>query len=97
MFPAGSKEGSIQTVAIEVFDDDIDEYPEGFILVLDVNTSLTAFSVSFTALGGGRRTALVIINDDDRKHYTDVYNMSKLIFLKHSILGLSNRSIPITR
>ena len=86
MFPAGSKEGSIRTVAIEVFDDDIDEYPEGFILVLDVDTSGVRFTPS-------RRTALVRINDDDRKRYSAVYNetdMSEFVFLKHSILGLSN-------
>ena len=66
MFPAGSKEGSIQTVAIEVFDDDIDEYLEGIILVLDVDTSQTALSTSFTS---SKRTALVNIYGDDRKFY----------------------------
>ena len=66
MFPAGSEKGSIRSVAIEVFDDDIDEYLEGYILILDVDTSQTALSTSFIP---SRRTALVNIYDDDRKFY----------------------------
>ena len=47
-----------------MFDDDIDEYVEGLILVLDVDTTQTSFGVSFTP---SKQTALVRIYDNDRK------------------------------
>ena len=94
MFPAGSEDGSIQTVAIEVFDDDIDEYLEGFFLVLDVDTTLTALSASFTS---SKRTALVNIYDDDRKFYCPYHKKCNYFILQHFILGLSNKSTPIMK
>ena len=62
MFPAGSINGFIQSTTFEVLNDDIDEYVEGFILVLDVDTSRTAIVVNFSP---SKRTALVNIYDDD--------------------------------
>ena len=64
MFPAGSINGFIQSTTFEVLNDDIDEYVEGFILVLDVDTSRTAIVVNFSP---SKRTALVNIYDDDRE------------------------------
>ena len=49
-----------------MFDDNIDEYVEGFILVLDVDTTQTSFGVSFTP---SKQTALVRIYDNDRKFH----------------------------
>ena len=83
MFPAGSEKGSIRSVAIEVFDDDIDEYVDGFILVLDVDTTLTGLSTSFTS---SKRTALVNIHGDDRKFYCQYRTNCKINNFIFSIL-----------
>ena len=65
IFKAGSKHGASISVAIPVFDDAADEPLEGFILVLDADTSLTkSTQVSFTRR---LRTALVKIVDNDRE------------------------------
>ena len=55
--------GTERIVHFPVYDDIIDEDPEAFIIVLDVDSS-TAVDVAFTT---GLRTALGRINDDDRK------------------------------
>ena len=65
IFKAGSKHGASITVDIPVFDDAVDEPLEGFILVLDVDTSRTkSTQVSFNRI---LRTTLVKIVDNDRK------------------------------
>ena len=62
--PGGELRRSI-TVDFPVFDDDVDEAPEGFIIVLDADEPLTMRSeVAFTE---NLRTTLGRINDDDRK------------------------------
>ena len=48
-------------------DDAIDEEPEGFIIVLYRDDSLTSIEVAFTP---NLRTTLGRINDDDRELYT---------------------------
>lgn len=54
-----------QTVDFPVFDDVVDEAPEGFIIVLDADEPLTPSSqVLFTR---NLRTTLGRINDDDHK------------------------------
>ena len=79
MFKAGSKNGASIAVNIPVLDDDIQETPEGFIILLDVNKSQTLSGhVTFTA---SKRTALAIITDNDRKHSLII--MQKLIILSH--------------
>ena len=62
VFPATSEDGSFQTAAIDMFDDFIDEYLEGFILVLDVDASRTFIGVDFSQ---SKRTSLVRIYDND--------------------------------
>ena len=64
-FKAGSRNGASIAVNIPVFDDSIQESTEGFIIVLDVNTSLTWSSQ--VAFARNLRTALVMIIDRDRK------------------------------
>ena len=63
-FLPNSGAGAEQIVRFPVYDDDIDEDPEGFIIVLDVDSMRTNVDVAFT---NGLRTALGRINDDDRK------------------------------
>ena len=65
-FSAGSEEGATISVNIEVLDDNIDEYVEGFILVLYVDTAQTSIGISFTP---SKQTALVRIYDNDRKFH----------------------------
>ena len=62
-FPANSGVGAERRVDFPVFDDVIDEDPEGFIIVLDVDRNLTDVAVAFTP---NLRTTLGRINDDDR-------------------------------
>ena len=62
-FPPNSGVGAERIAHFPVIDDIIDEDPEAFIIVLDVDSS-TAVDVAFTT---GLRTALGRINDDDRK------------------------------
>ena len=61
-FPANSGVGEARHVDFPVFDDVVDEDPEGFIIVLDVDRNLTDFAVAFTP---NLRTTLGRINDDD--------------------------------
>ena len=62
-FPANSGVGTEERVDFPVFDDVVDEDPEGFIIVLDVDRSLTNVNVFFTP---NLRTTLGRISDDDR-------------------------------
>ena len=62
-FPANSGVDTHRFVDFPVFDDVIDEDPEGFIIVLDVDWTLTTARVSFTP---NLRTTLGRIFDDDR-------------------------------
>ena len=63
-FAANSGGFGIQKfVDFPVFDDVVDEDPEGFIIVLDVDRTLTTANVSFTSK---LRTTLGRIFDDDR-------------------------------
>ena len=62
-FPANSSVGAERRVDFPVFDDVVDEDPEGFIIVLDVDSNLTNVTVAFTPY---LRTTLGRINDDDR-------------------------------
>ena len=62
-FPANSGVGETRHVDFPVFDDVVDEDPEGFIIVLDVDRNLTDFAVAFTP---NLRTTLGRIKDDDR-------------------------------
>ena len=62
-FPAKSGVGAERRVDFPVFDDGVDEDPEGFIIVLDVDRNLTDIAVAFTP---NLRTTLGRINDDDR-------------------------------
>ena len=72
-FKAGSRNGASIAVNIPVLDDSIQESTEGFIIVLDVNTSLTWSSqVAFTR---NLRTALVKIIDNDRKLNLETKNI----------------------
>ena len=63
LFPANSGVGAEQRVDFPVFDDHIDEYTEGFIIVLDVDRLQTDVNVVFTP---NLRTTLGRICDDDR-------------------------------
>ena len=63
-FPANSPNGAERSVSFSVFDDAIDEEPEGFIVVLYPDTNLTSIEVAFTL---NLRTTLGRINDNDRK------------------------------
>ena len=81
-FSPGSAEGSILSVPIDVLDDSIDEYTEGFILVLDVDKSLTVADVAFTP---SKRTVLVKIYDNDcnfkpRFYIVLFYSFSFIVF-----------------
>ena len=62
-FPSISGVGTEQRVDFPVFDDVVDEDPEGFVIVLDVDRNLTNIAVAFTP---NRRTTLCKISDDDR-------------------------------
>ena len=62
-FLPNSGVGAERIVNFPVYDDVIDEDPEGFIIVLNVDSS-TAVDVAFNP---ELRTALGRINDDDRK------------------------------
>ena len=62
-FPANSGVDTQRRVDFPVFDDVVDEDPEGFIIVLDVDRNLTDVAVTFTP---NLRTTLCKINDDDR-------------------------------
>ena len=62
-FPSNSGAGAERRVDFPVFDDTVDEDPEGFIIVLDVDSNLTNVTVAFTP---NLRTTLGRINDDDR-------------------------------
>ena len=65
VFRAGGPVSQSQTVNFPVFDDAVDEAPEGFIIVLDADEPLTMRSqVAFTR---NLRTTLGRINDNDRK------------------------------
>ena len=64
-FPAGSR--ASKGVSFPIFDDTIDEEPEGFIIVLYRDDNLTSIEVAFTP---NLRTTLGRINDDDRELYT---------------------------
>ena len=65
VFPANSGvgPGAERRVDFPVFDDLVDEDPEGFIIVLDVDRNLTDVAVVFTP---NLRTTLGRISDDDR-------------------------------
>ena len=65
VFPANSGVGpdAERRVDFPVFDDVVDEDPEGFIMVLDVDRNLTDVAVAFTP---NLRTTLGRIKDDDR-------------------------------
>ena len=62
-FPANSGVGEERRVDFPVFDDVVDEDPEGFIIVLDVDRHRTDVNVAFTP---NLRTTLGRIIDDDR-------------------------------
>ena len=62
-FPANSGVGAERRVDFPVFDDVVDEDPEGFIIVLDVDRNLTNVNVFFTP---NLQTTVGRINDDDR-------------------------------
>ena len=62
-FPANSGVDTHRFVEFPVFDDVADEDLEGFIIVLDVDRTLTTANVSFTP---NLRTTLGRIFDDDR-------------------------------
>ena len=57
---------SSQMVQFPVFDDTVNEYIEGFIIVLDVDEPQT--DSSQVSLNPELRTTLGRINDNDRKH-----------------------------
>ena len=63
VFPANSGDYAERHVDFSVFDDLIDEDPEGFIIVLDVDRNLSDVAVAFTH---NLRTTLGTIRDDDR-------------------------------
>ena len=62
-FPANSGVGAERRVDFPVLDDVVDEDPEGFIIVLDVDRNLTNVNVFFTP---NLQTTVGRINDDDR-------------------------------
>ena len=62
-FPTNSGVGAEQHADFPVFDDVVDEDPEGFIIVLDIDKALTTTHVSFTP---NLRTTLCRIFDNDR-------------------------------
>ena len=64
LFPANSGTGASQRVSFPIFDDAIDEEPEGFIIVLYRDDNLTTIDIAFTP---NLRTTLGRINDDDRE------------------------------
>ena len=63
-FAANSATGTEQSVSFQIYDDTIDEDPEGFIIVLYRDNNLTSIEVAFTP---NRRTTLGRINDNDRE------------------------------
>ena len=63
LFLAGSGVNAEEYVDFPVFNDAVDEDPEGFIIVLDVDRNLTDVAVAFTR---NLRTTLGRINDEDR-------------------------------
>ena len=63
-FNPNSGVGTEMVVNFPVIDDIINEDPEGFIIVLDVDMARTAVDVAFTS---NLRTTLGRINDDDRE------------------------------
>ena len=62
-FRANSGANAERRVDFPVFNDAVDEAPEGFIIVLDVDRNLTDVAVAFTP---NLRTTLGRINDEDR-------------------------------
>ena len=68
LFPANSGTSASQRVSFPIFDDAIDEEPEGFIIVLYRDDNLTSIDIAFTP---NLRTTLGRINDNDRELYYD--------------------------
>ena len=63
-FAANSATGAEQSVSFAIYDDTVNEEPEGFIIVLYRDTNLTSIEVAFTP---NLRTTLGRINDNDRE------------------------------
>ena len=64
-FPANSPIEAERSISFSIFDDAIDEEPEGFIIVLYRDANLTSIEIAFTP---NLRTTLGRINDNDREH-----------------------------
>ena len=61
LFAANSPSGAERSISFPIYDDTVDEEPEGFIIVLYRDTNLTSIEVAFTV---NLRTTLGRINDE---------------------------------
>ena len=97
-FPANSGNNASQRVYFPIYDDAIDEEPEGFIIVLYRDDNLTSIEVAFTP---NLRTTLGRINDDDRELYhstlSSLPHFLSLSFSQLSSLGLFSMRLPMMR